>query len=72
MVFVKASPGDTTDSVIRKFTRKIISEGLLLEFKKREFYQKPSEKRREVKKEIERRAYARKKARLVKSKSRKK
>lgn len=72
MVYVKANPGDTTDSVIRKFTRKIISEGLLLEFKKREFYQKPSEKRREVKKEIERRAYARKKAKLASSKSRKK
>ena len=35
MVFVKAQPGDTTDSVIRKFTRKVIAEGLLLEFKKK-------------------------------------
>lgn len=69
MIFVKAAPGDTTDSVIRKFTRKIISEGLLLEFKKREFYQKPSEIRKEAKKEIERRAYARKKAKLAKSRS---
>ena len=39
MIFVKAAPGDTTDSVIRKFTRKVISEGLLLELKKKEFYQ---------------------------------
>lgn len=60
MVFVKAQPGDSTDSVIRKFTRKVISEGILLEFKKKEFYQKPAETRKEAKKEIERRDRARK------------
>ncbi len=62
MVFVKATPGDTSDSVIRKFTRKVISEGLLLEFKKREFYQKPAEVRKEAKKEIERRIKARRRS----------
>jgi small subunit ribosomal protein S21 len=60
MVFVKAGPGDSTDSVIRKFTRKVIAEGLLLEFKKKEFYQKPAEVRKEQKKEIARRDRARK------------
>jgi ribosomal protein S21 len=59
MVFVKAGPGDSSDSVIRKFTRKVIAEGLLLEFKKKEFYQKPAEVRKEAKKEIERRIRAR-------------
>lgn len=63
MIFVKAAPGDTTDSVIRKFTRKIIYEGFLLELKKKEFYQKPSELRKQAKKEIERRARARKRSR---------
>jgi len=63
MIFVKAAPGDSTDSVIRKFTRKVIAEGLLLEFKKKEFYQKPAEIRKEAKKEIERRAKAKKKKR---------
>ncbi len=63
MIFVKAAPGDTSDSVIRKFTRKVISEGLLLELKKKEFYQKPAEVRKEAKKEIERRAKARKRSR---------
>ncbi len=63
MVFVKAGPGDTTDSVIRKFTRKVVNEGLLLEFKKKEFYQKPAEIRKEAKKEIQRRQNARKRAR---------
>ena len=36
MVFVKAQPGDTSDSLIRKFTRKVLSEGILQDLKKRE------------------------------------
>ena len=63
MVFVKAGPGDSTDAVIRKFTHKVVSEGLLLEFKKKEFYQKPAEVRKEAKKELERRIRARKRYR---------
>lgn len=65
MIVVKAVPGDTTDSIIRKFTRKVINEGLLLELKKKEFYQKPSEVRKEAKKEIERRARARRRSRRI-------
>lgn len=68
MIFVKAQPGDTTDSVIRKFTKKVIAEGLLLEFKKKEFYQKPAEVRKEQKKEIQRRQKARRRARARVSK----
>lgn len=64
MVFVKASPGDTSDSVIRKFTKKVIAEGLLLEFKKKEFYQKPAEVRKEAKKEISRRQKARRRNKI--------
>lgn len=63
MIFVKAAPGDSSDSLIRKFTRKVIAEGLLLEFKKKEFYQKPAEVRKEQKKELQRRAKARKRSR---------
>lgn len=63
MIFVKAQPGDTSDSVIRKFTKKVIAEGLLLEFKKKEFYQKPAEVRKEQNKEIQRRQRARRRAR---------
>jgi small subunit ribosomal protein S21 len=55
MVFVKAQPGDTSDSLIRKFTRKVLSEGVLQDLKKREFYQKPAEIRKEKKKELARR-----------------
>ncbi|MBI2036429.1 30S ribosomal protein S21 [Candidatus Microgenomates bacterium] len=47
MAIVRAQPGDTTDSLIRKFSRKVISEGILSELKDREFYKKPAIKRQE-------------------------
>lgn len=55
MVFVKAQPGDSSDSLIRKFTRKVLLEGVLQDLKKREFYQKPAEVRKEKKQELARR-----------------
>ncbi|OGG09927.1 30S ribosomal protein S21 [Candidatus Gottesmanbacteria bacterium RBG_16_43_7] len=55
MVYVKAQPGDTSDSLIRKFTRKVLTEGILQDLKKREFYQKPAEQRKEKKRDLERR-----------------
>jgi ribosomal protein S21 len=55
MVFVKAQPGDTSDAIIRKFMRKVLNEGILQDLKKREFYVKPAEKRKEAKKELARR-----------------
>ncbi len=42
MVTVKKMPGDSDDAVIRKFTRKVLTEGILQEVKRREFYLKPS------------------------------
>lgn len=60
MAVVKAQPGDTADSLIRKFSKKVAAEGILQDLKKREFYQKPSEVRKEEKKERERRKYSRK------------
>lgn len=57
MVFVKAKPGDTSDTLIRKFTRKVISEGLLQDLRKKEFYKKPAEVRKEKKIELERRIH---------------
>ena len=66
MVYVKASPGDTSDSLIRKFTKKVIAEGLLLEFKRKEFYQKPAEVRKEAKNEIQRRLKARRRNKIRK------
>ena len=49
MVKVVAQPGETADSLIRKFSKKVLSEGILLDLKKKEFYQKPSERRKEEK-----------------------
>ena len=42
MVFVKKQPGDSADVMIRKFSRKVMSEGIVQEAKRREFYLKPS------------------------------
>jgi len=55
VVFVKAQPGDSSDSLIRKFTRKVLNEGILQDLKKREFYQKPAEVRKLKKRELARR-----------------
>lgn len=51
MVKVVAQPGESPDSLIRKFSKKVLNEGILLDLKKREFYQKPSQVRQEEKKE---------------------
>ena len=42
MVIVKKMPGDSDEALIRKFSRKVMSEGILQEAKRREFYLKPS------------------------------
>ena len=42
MVFVKKQPGDSDDAVIRKFQRKVVSEQIIQEVKRRQFYAKPS------------------------------
>lgn len=46
MVIVKKLPGDSDDSLIRKFSRKVMSEGILQEAKRREFHLKPSAARK--------------------------
>lgn len=46
-IVVKAGPSDNTDSVIRKFQKKVIAEGLVQEIRDRSVYKKPSEKRQE-------------------------
>lgn len=44
---VVAQPGESVDSLIRKFNKKVQSEGILQEIKKREHYLKPSLKRQQ-------------------------
>ncbi|MBI3103425.1 30S ribosomal protein S21 [Candidatus Daviesbacteria bacterium] len=46
-IVVKAGPGDSTDSVIRKFQKKVVLEGLVQEIRDRSVYKKPSQKRQE-------------------------
>lgn len=55
MVFVKKMPGDSDESIIRKFQRKVINERIILEAKRRQFYLKPSLARK-MKQEEARRA----------------
>ena len=42
---VIAQAGESIDSLIRKFNRKVVNEGIILEIKKREHYLKPSLRR---------------------------
>lgn len=42
MVHVKKQPGDSDESIIRKFSRKVIDAGIVNEAKRRQFYLKPS------------------------------
>ncbi len=54
MVVVKRMPGDSDESLIRKFSRKVMSEGILQEAKRREFYLKPSLARKQKAEEARR------------------
>ncbi|MDP2649228.1 MAG: 30S ribosomal protein S21 [bacterium] len=42
MVFVKKLPGESDESLIRKFSRKVIASGVISEAKRRKFHLKPS------------------------------
>lgn len=46
-IVIKAGPSDTTDSVIRKFQKKVVAEGLVQEIREKSVYKKPSELRKE-------------------------
>lgn len=46
-IIVKAGPNDTSDSIIRKFQKKVVLEGVIPEYREREFYKKDSQKRQE-------------------------
>ena len=59
MIVVRAQPGDTSDSLIRKFSKKVLMEGVLQELRKREFYQKPAEIRKEKAKQLKRKKFTR-------------
>ncbi|OGY24943.1 MAG: 30S ribosomal protein S21 [Candidatus Woykebacteria bacterium RBG_13_40_7b] len=55
MAKVVASEGESVDSLIRKFNKKVQVEGIIAELKKREFYEKPAELRKRQKQYLEKR-----------------
>lgn len=46
-IVIKAGPSDNTDSVIRKFQKKVLYEGVVQEIRDREFYRKPAQLRQQ-------------------------
>ncbi len=49
MVVVKKQKGESDDKLIARFRKRVLSSGLLLEYRDRERYKKESEKRKEKK-----------------------
>lgn len=54
MVVVKKMPGESDESLIRKFSRMVISAGILQEAKRRCYYLKPSLARKQKREESRR------------------
>ena len=55
MIIVKLKPGEHFDKAFRKFKRKVESEGIMRELKKRKFHMTRSQKKREKRKLAEKR-----------------
>ena len=51
MVLVTKKKGETKDQIFKKFTKMFISEDIVDEVRKKQFYKKPSLKRKEKEKE---------------------
>lgn len=62
-VVVKAKRDESTDSVVRRFKKKVIQDQILTELRKREFYKKPSVIKKEKRNEAKRRRWTEKKQR---------
>lgn len=52
---VKLRKGESIDSALRRFKRECERDGILTEIKKREHYEKPSEKRKRLAQQAEKR-----------------
>ncbi len=46
-IIVRRGPNDTTDSVIKKFQKKVALENVIQEYRDREYHKSESEKRQE-------------------------
>jgi small subunit ribosomal protein S21 len=47
LIKVVANQDETAESLIRKFNKKVLADGILTELKKREYYVKPSVARKQ-------------------------
>ncbi len=62
MAIQEKKPGESIDSVLRKFKRKIKDEGILTELRKREYFQKPSDEKKLKVKAAKRRTFLQQRA----------
>lgn len=46
MAFVKARPNESIDSLLNRFKRKVDNDGILTTVRKKEYYEKPSVRKR--------------------------
>lgn len=46
-IVIKAGPNDNTDSIIRRFQKQVLAEGLIPEIRDRQSHKKPSQLRQE-------------------------
>ena len=53
MVRQDKKKGESVDSLLRKFKRKVKNDGILQEYRDREHFEKPSERRKKTKKRAE-------------------
>lgn len=53
-IIIKANPNDNNDSLMRKFQKKVIMEGVLQEYRDLSYHKKKSELRQEKRKEKQR------------------
>jgi len=49
LVVVTRQKGESEDRLIARFKKKVLNEGILLDFRERERYKKPAERRKEKK-----------------------
>ncbi len=54
MAKVTLKPGESLEEALRRFNREVLKEGILLEMRRRSFYEKPSEIRKRKKNQKER------------------
>jgi ribosomal protein S21 len=50
-IIIKAQGNDSTDSVIKKFQKKVALENVIIEYRDRQFHKSNSERRQEARKE---------------------